>query len=92
MKAAAKQAAFPPKTPSEVISMQKKAEKMTKGKGDKKCPSGQILRSAYISHSRKPVPYKCIEKRGESDQKKTQMLLFCIREGLYIMGISMLQI
>ena len=67
MKAAEKQAALPQKTAADVILSQKKAEKMTKGRGDTKCPSGQILRSAYISQSGKAVPSKCIEKRGKSD-------------------------
>ena len=75
MKAAAKQAALPPKTPSDIISSQKKAEKMTKGKGDKKCPPGQILRSAYISNFGKPVPSKCIEKRGKSDNKNANVVV-----------------
>jgi len=75
MKAAAKQAALPPKTPSDIISSQKKAKKMTKGKGDNKCPPGQVLRSAYISHSGKPVPSKCIEKRGKSDNTNANVVV-----------------
>ncbi len=74
MKAAAKQAALPQKTPSNVISSQKR-QKMTKGKGDKKCPLGQILRFAYISHSGKPFPSSCIEKRGKSDNKNANVVV-----------------
>lgn len=75
MKAAEKQAALPQKTVSDIISSRKNAEKLTKGKGDKKCPSGQILRSAYISQSGKAVPSKCIEKRGKSDNKNANVVV-----------------
>lgn len=76
MKQAAKQAALPQKSVEEVIASRKKAEKMTKGKGDTKCPSGQKLRTAYMSKSGKAVPSKCIQKRGgdASENKPTVIL------------------
>jgi hypothetical protein len=75
MKAAAKQAAVPKKSVADVISSRKQAEKMTRGKGDKKCPSGQTLRSPYMTKTGRAVPPKCIKKRGDSDNMNANIVV-----------------
>lgn len=79
MRVAAKQAKLPPKSAVDVISARKQAERKTKGMGETKCASGEILRSAYIAKSGKAVPAKCIVKSGNSTN--TNVPLVILRRG-----------
>lgn len=72
-------------TSKEILDLQRKAEKASRGKGDKKCPKGQILRAAYFSKSGKPVPPKCIEDRGNPGKglydKNGEQVVIRLRKG-----------
>lgn len=85
MRKAAVQAKKPKKTSEEILEHQKRAAQATKGKGDKNCPKGQILRSAYFSSSGKAVPAKCIDDKGGEGKglydKDGKRVVIPLREG-----------
>ena len=82
MRIAAEKAKKPKRNPEDIIASQKLATKLTNG--PKKCPKGQVLRSAYMA-SGKPVASKCIKDRGAKGKgftdKNGEKVVVPLREG-----------